>query len=84
MARINKPALVEELMLHNVFENATKTQVTAFIEDFFKLLADKVIEGNELAIPNFGKFERYEKQDGTFKPKFTPYTAFRDAVKAGK
>ena len=84
MARINKPALVEELMLHNVFENATKTQVTAFVEDFFNLLAGKVIEGNELTIPNFGKFERYEKQDGTFKPKFTPYKDFKEAVKAGK
>lgn len=84
MARINKPALVEELMPHNVFENATKAQVTTFIEDFFKLLADKVIEGNEIAIPNFGKFERYEKQDGTFKPKFTPGKGFKEAVKAGK
>ena len=84
MARINKRALVEEIMLHDVFENATKTQITAFIEDFFNILADKVIEGNELAIPNFGKFERYKKLDGTFKPKFTPYKDFKEAVKAGK
>jgi len=82
MARINKPALVEEIMLHDVFAEATKTQVTEFVEDFFELLAAKVVEGNEIAIPKFGKFEKYTRQDGTFKPKFTAFTDFKAAVNA--
>lgn len=81
MARINKPALVEEIMLFDIFENASKTQITAFVEDFFELLANKVIEGNEVTIPGFGSFTKYKKQDGTFKPKFTAYKQFKDAVK---
>lgn len=81
MTRINKPLLVEELLLQDIFAEATKGKVTEFVEDFFNLIAKHVVAGNEVAIPGFGKFERYTKQDGTFKPKFTAYGEFKNAVK---
>ena len=78
--RINKPKLVEEILLHDAFAGATKSQVTAFVDDFFQFIADKVVAGNEVAIAGFGKFEKYERQNGTFKPKFTPFKDFKDKV----
>ena len=81
MSKINKPALVEELYLMTIFENASKSQVTQFIENFFDIIAAHVTNGDEVTIPGFGKFERYTKQDGTYKPKFTAFKDFKDAVK---
>lgn len=78
--RINKQQLAEDIMLHNVFESATKTQVLQFVEDFFTIIEDKVVAGDVVAIAGFGKFERYQKQDGSYKPKFTPYTEFKAKV----
>ena len=79
MARINKKQLAEDILLYDVFENATKSQVEAFIEDFFDLISKKVVEGDSVAISGFGKFEKYERQNGTFKPKFVPFKEFKDA-----
>lgn len=79
--KINKPALVEELYLMTIFENASKTQVTQFIENFFDIIAAHVTNGDEVTIAGFGKFEKFQKQDGTYKPKFTPFKDFKDAVK---
>ena len=81
MPRINKTALVEEVMLHDAFESTTKSQVTQFIEDFFDIIAKHVAEGDEVAISGFGKFEKYRKQDGSFKPKFTAFKELKDSVK---
>ncbi|MHB8098109.1 MAG: HU family DNA-binding protein [Sulfuricurvum sp.] len=81
MARINKAALVEEILLQDVFESATKKQVTQFVDDFFQTIANHVIAGDDVAITGFGKFEKYTKQDGTFKPKFSAFTEFKSAVK---
>lgn len=82
MARINKPALVEEIMLQDVFAEATKSQVTQFVDDFFDLIMSKVSNGDEVAIAKFGKFEKYERQNGAFKAKFTPYKEFKESVSA--
>ena len=82
MPKINKPALVEELLLYDVFETATKAQVTSFVEDFFQLLADKVAAGDEITIPKFGKLEKYQRTNGAYKPKFTAFTDFKNAVNA--
>lgn len=79
--RINKPAIVEEILLQDVFENATKKQVTQFVDDFFDLIANHVIAGDEVNIAGFGKFEKYKRQDGSFKPKFSAFTAFKSQVK---
>ena len=83
MTKLNKQALVEQLMLQDLFANATKKAVTEFVEDFFGLIEKTVVEGGEVSIPNFGKFSKFTKQDGTFKPKFTAFTAFKNKV-AGK
>lgn len=84
MATINKKELVSRLQLMDAFANATKTATTQFVEDFFNLIASEVVAGNDVSIPGFGKFEAYEKQDGSLKPKFTAFTAFKEAVKASK
>lgn len=81
MARINKAALVEEILLQDVFESATKKQVTQFVDDFFQTIANHVIAGDDVAITGFGKFSKYTKLDGTFKPKFEAFTDFKSAVK---
>lgn len=80
--RINKPAIVEAILLQDIFENATKKQVTQFVDDFFDMIANHVIAGNEVNIAGFGKFEKYKRQDGSFKPKFSSFTKFKAAVKA--
>lgn len=78
--RLNKDALVEQLMLQDIFANATKKAVTEFVEDFFKLVEDTVAEGGEVSIPGFGKFEKFERQNGAKVPKFRPFTAFKEKV----
>lgn len=79
--RINKPAIVEAILLQDIFENATKKQVTQFVDDFFDMIANHVIAGNEVNIAGFGVFEKYKRQDGSFKPKFRAFTKFKEAVK---
>ena len=81
---INKDALVDKLQLLDIFADKSKKVTKEFIEDFFNLLATEVIEGNTVSIPGFGKLEPYTKQDGSLKPKFTAFTAFKEAVKASK
>jgi len=80
MARINKKALAETLETYDVFVTSPKYKIEQFIEDFFDIISAHVVNGDEVAIPGFGKFERYTKQDGTFKPKFAPYGEFKLAV----
>lgn len=79
---INKPALVEELSLYDVFSDTSRKDITLFVESFFDLIATHVKNGNEVSIPGFGKFSRYTKQDGTFKPKWSAFKEFKDSVKA--
>jgi len=78
---INKPALAEILSTQEVFANTPKYKIIEFIEDFFGVITTNVIEGTEVSIPGFGKFEKYERQNGEFKPKFTAFKDFKDAVK---
>ena len=85
MTKLNKPALVEQLLLHDVFADASKKQITEFVEDFFALLHDTVVTGGEVSIPGFGKFYKYANTKdgaatGKFTPKFTAFQAFKDAV----
>ena len=81
---INKDLLADKLQLMDAFANSTKKATKEFIEDFFTLIADEVIAGNTISIPGFGIIGPFEKQDGSLKPKFTAFTAFKDAVKASK
>ena len=80
--RLNKQALVEQLMLQDIFANATKKAVTEFVEDFFGIIETNVVAGNEVAIPGFGKFEKFTRQNGVHTPKFRPAKAFKDKLVA--
>jgi len=80
--RINKPALVEEIMLHDVFADASKAQITDFVEFFFDKISSHVVAGNEVVIPGFGKFESFTRSNGVNTPKFRPAKAFKDSVSA--
>ena len=81
---INKDGLVDKLQLMDAFANSSKKVTKEFLEDFFDLIATEVIAGNTVSIPGFGKIAPFEKQDGSLKPKFTAFTAFKEAVKASK
>ena len=78
--RLNKTQLVEQLMLQDIFADASKRAVTEFVEDFFGIIETTVSEGGEVTIPGFGKFERFERQNGTKVPKFRPFTSFKEKV----
>lgn len=79
---INKQALVNELMLQDIFANQSKTKVTEFVEDFFDLIANHVIAGNEVSIPGFGKFYKYTSTVDATKvtPKFKAFKDFKEAM----
>ena len=81
MARINKKALAETLETYDVFAETPKYKIEQFIEDFFSIISSHVVNGDDVAISGFGKFEKYTKQDGSFKPKFTAFGEFKAAVK---
>lgn len=82
MARINREALVEQIMLHDVFEQATKSQITDFVNFFFDNIQEQVAAGNEVAIPGFGKFQKYQRTNGEYKPKFSAFAEFKQQVSA--
>lgn len=87
MTKLNKQLMVEQLMLQDIFANATKKAVTEFVEDFFDMIKTNVIAGNEVSIPGFGKFYKYAKTKegkltGAFTPKFSAFTDFKDAINA--
>ena len=79
--RYNKASLVEDLTLHELFADAPKYKVAQFVDDFIEMITSKVIAGDEVALAGFGKFEKYQRENGTHKPKFTAFKDFKDAVK---
>jgi len=78
--RITKQDLVNELQLQDIFSGQPKYKIQEFVEDFFQNITDKVANGDSVAIPGFGKFENYERQNGTKTPKFRPAKAFKESV----
>ena len=82
MARYNKTNLVEDLLLHDLFAEASKKRVTDLVEDIFNLIQERVVAGDDVAFAGFGKFEKYQRENGSFKPKFTAFKDFKDAVSA--
>ena len=85
--RINKQALVDEVMFHDIFEEASKSQITQFVDFFFDKIFDKVVEGNVVAISGLGKLERYErtkdgKPSGEYKIKFTAFNDLKERIRA--
>lgn len=79
--RYNKASLVEDLTLHELFADVPKYKVAQFVDDFIEMITSKVIAGDEVALAGFGKFEKYQRENGSFKPKFTAFKDFKDAVK---
>lgn len=80
MAKYTKVNIIEDLLLQEVFASTNKRQVTEFVDDFFQLITDKIASGDEVTIAKFGRFEKYVRENGTKKPKFTPYLSFKLAV----
>lgn len=77
--RINLPALTSEIMLHDAFQNATKAQVESVLRFILDTIADHVVAGDEVALPGFGKFERFQSSvTGSIKPKFRPAKKFKE------
>lgn len=77
---MNKSQIVEQLQLHEIFANVSKKQTQEFVEDFFTMIEDQIVEGNAVTIPGFGKFEGYTRTNGVKTPKFRPYKAFKEKV----
>ena len=80
MARYNKVNLVEDLLLQDIFATTSKKRVTELVDDILATIQERVVEGDEVTFAGFGKFEKYERENGSFKPKFTAYKDFKDAV----
>ena len=80
MARYNKVNLVEDLLLQDIFATTSKKRVTELVDDILAIIQERVVEGDEVTFAGFGKFEKYERENGSFKPKFTAYKDFKDAV----
>lgn len=80
MTEYTKSNLVEDLLLHDLFADAPKYKVKAFVEDLFSLISTKVSLGQTVSIPGFGKFKNFTRSNGAKTPKFRPSTRFRSSV----
>lgn len=82
MAIINKDGIIEYLQTQDAFAESTKKATKEFLEDFTDFIKEAVIAGDTVTIPGFGKFENFERENGTKTPKFRPFEKFKEAVKA--
>ena len=82
MARINLPALTNEVMLHDAFAYNTKSQVEDVLRHILSTITNHVVAGDEVALPGFGKFEQFQRANGVKVPKFRAAKAFKEAVGA--
>ena len=57
MARTNIKDLTNDIMLHTAFDKTSKAQVEDVLRSLFTTIADRVIAGDSVHIPGFGKFE---------------------------
>lgn len=78
--RFNKHDLASKLAESDLFD--TKKSALEALELITSTIAGIVVEGNAVAIPDFGKFEAYTRENGKVKPKFTPFTSFKERVDA--
>lgn len=71
--RVNLNALVkslqEKLQENDVSLTLEKVELT--VRELLDLIGDEISKGNTVALPNFGKFEKYTLASGKNKPKFT-------------
>lgn len=83
MARTNIKDLTNDIMLHTAFDKTSKAQVEDVLRSLFTTIADRVIAGDSVHIPGFGKFECFQSSvTGRKKPKFSGAKAFKEAVNA--
>jgi len=83
MARTNIKDLTNDIMLHTAFDKTSKAQVEDVLRSLFATIADRVVAGDSVHIPGFGKFEKFESSTtGRKKPKFSGAKAFKEAVNA--
>ena len=83
MARTNIKDLTNDIMLHTAFEKASKSQVEDVLRTIFSTITDRVVAGDSVHIPGFGKFECFQSSvTGRKKPKFSGAKAFKEAVNA--
>ena len=81
MARTNIKDLTNDLMLHTAFDKTSKAQVEDVLRSLFTTIADRVIAGDSVHIPGFGKFEAYTSAvSNKTTPKFRAAKAFKAAV----
>lgn len=78
--RYTKHDLVDDLLVQDIFANATKRAVTEFVEDLFLSLTERVAEGYEISIPGFGKFFTKTLASDKIVPKFIAFKDFKDAI----
>lgn len=76
--RLNKQDLATKLVDQGVTD--TKKAAVEMIDALVDTIQSSVVAGDTIAIPDFGKFERYERLNGALKPKFTAFSSFKDAV----
>lgn len=83
MARTNIKDLTNDIMLHTAFDKTSKAQVEDVLRSLFATIADRVVAGDSVHIPGFGKFECFQSSvTGRKKPKFSGAKAFKEAVNA--
>ena len=80
MARYNKESLVEDLQFYDIFAEVSKAKTRQFVEDLLQHIQTHVAAGDEVTFAGFGKFEKFTRQNGSIKPKFTAFKDFKDAV----
>lgn len=73
--RLNKQDLAATLVSTGSFE--TKKAALIAIEAVTDAIRGIVVAGNAVAIPDFGKFEAYTRENGKVKPKFIPFGSFK-------
>ena len=78
--RTNKEDLARLLVAAGAVD--TKVAGIALVETFTNIIKEQVIAGNSVALPDFGKFSKYARENGKFKAKFEAYQSFKEAVNA--
>jgi nucleoid DNA-binding protein len=76
--RINREELARKLVAKNIVP--TKIAGMTLIDSFFEVLKEEVLANNSIAIPDFGKLEKYKMQSGVYKIKFTAFDSFKQAA----
>lgn len=78
--RLNRDSLGRRMVEAHLAD--TKVAGIELVDRFFEVLRSEILAGNEVAIPDFGKFSTYVRQNGSKKPKFTPFGSFKSEINA--